>query len=544
MKNLFLLGFLVSTAYGISIDINVNRSFNLTSPTASSYVSGNTAVNIIDGSYTLSPCLQGGQELILPNLACPLGTTAFIQSGDLDGDGIVDDRSYWSISSVARGTVIEPFFPTGVTLAAAPPSRLARPLGDFRDNSLAVFFNMLTPVITLNEISSYRYSRDFNGLTSPTAYATHAESWVPGVYVYSIPIKGQFNRFATVKVTLTAMVEANGYRKGLRGFGLVGANWFDGAHEIDPRLITRLRWQGPSRSNTVASDVVEFSMRVDDGTDPEGIVYPVPNSAYRLDSPFLTQLNMLPYVFQKGDTGFSRISFSRSLVTSNIASDISNRTWTWRNRFIDSYRGHDLYEYRLTNSAAIPGIKVAGTPSRLRQPKADYDGDGISNIMEFAFSQDDEDDVATSLEWTSYHNDPDSQPSEEDMENLGVSPPTTLPPLFLDTGNAGVVTEPYVFNKRRNVGGSITYGYEVNYDTSNPRSRWVKLPAPRPGQSIVVSCNCARRIAVDPNFRWTISDTLDTGEPDNAPGTTSIRASHPLPSTVRVRSTAAVTRGY
>jgi hypothetical protein len=130
------------------------------------------------------------------------------------------------------------------------------------------------------------------------------------------------------------------------------------------------------------------------------------------------------------------------------------------------------------------------------------------------------------------------------MENLGVSPPTTLPPQFLDTGNAGVVTEPYVFNKRRNVGGSITYGYEVNYNTANPRSRWVKLPSPRPGQTIVVSCNCARNVVSDPTFRWTISDTLDTGEPDNAPGTTSIRASHPLPSTVRVRSRAAVTRGY
>lgn len=541
-KTLLFAALLSGPASAVSINTNVNRTFTLTAPTVSSYLGGTTNVTIIDGSITLSPCFHPSPFIIPPNpLGCPLGTTAFIQAGDVDGDGVVDDRSYWSVASVIKGNIIEPYYPIGVTLSAAPPSTLTRPLGDFRDNSLGVFYNILGGSINLYEISSYRYNREFDGTLLPNAYSLHANQWVPGVYVYSVPIKGQINRFAALRMTITSMVEANGYRKGLRGFGLVNINWSNNAYEVDPRLISPLSWQGNTVSNTVASDVVEFAMRNTDGE----IVYPVPNTPYRLDSPYLTKLNILPYVFNKGDVGTSEISFSRNLSTSPIASDTSTRRWSWNNRFIDTYKGHDLYEYRLTNSNPIQGIKVSGNPATLRAASADYDGDGLSNIMEYAYTQDDGDDSSLTLEWTSFHNTPASQPTPATLAEFGLTAPTNAAPAYLDTLSAGIATTPYVTNKRKNVGAAITYGYEVNYDAANPRSRWVKLAAPRPGTTLVLRDKRAGQISGNPAFTWTITDTFDdlTVDP-STPGTTTIQASNALPATVRIRSTASITKGY
>lgn len=541
-KTLLLTAMLTGSLSAVTITTNVNRTFALTSPTASTYLTGTTNVTIIDGSISLSPCFHPSPFVIPPNpLGCPLGTTAFIQSGDVDGDGVVDDRSYWSVASVQKGTIIEPYYPIGVTLSAAPPSKLARPLGDFLDNSLGVFYNILGGSINLYEISSYRYNRQYDINLLSNAYQLHAEQWVPGVYVYSVPIKGQVGKFAALRMTITSMVEANGYRKGLRGFGLTGINWANNAYELDPRLISTLQWTGNTISNTIASDVVEFAMRNSDGD----IVYPVPDTPYRLDTPYLTKLNILPYVFNKGDVGFSQMTFSRNLSTSVIARDTSTRSWAWSNRFIDTYKGHDLYEYRLANEAAIPGIKVSGNPSELRAPNADYDGDGLSNVMEFAYTQDDGDDINTTLEWTSYHNTPASQPTPLVLATLGLTAPANAAPAFLDTLAAGIPNTPLVTSKRRNVGAAITYGYEVNYNTADPKSKWVRLRAPKPGETLVIRDKKAAQISGDPLFTWTIIDTFDTVAP--APittGATSIQASTALPATVRIRSTAAVTKGY
>lgn len=524
-------------------DIQVNRNFQLTTPTVSEYLTGSTEVFFRDGRVLLAPCIFDPSPTIVQPVTnpplCPLGTTGFLIQGDIDGDGIADDRSFWSVDSVVLNALIEPFIPESVRLAAAPPSTLSRPAGDFRDGSVATFYNVLTPVVKRFDLALYRYASQFSGLQQ-NAYQSHAQQWVPGVYIYNLPKKGLPNQYQPIRLTLTSMVEANGFRKGNKGFGLKTSMWSNGALEVDPRLITTLAWEGININNTFRTDVVTFSMSNAAGA----IIYPVPGMPYRLDSPLLTSLTMIPYAFAKGEVGSSRIQFTRNLYTNSVTTDTSTRSWTWNNRFIDSYKGHDQYEFRVAGTAAIPGIKVAGPAARLRLPNADYDGDGLSNILEFAFSQDDGDDLNQTLEWTSYHNDPALAPTDGDLVNLNFTAPSTTPPLFLDTGNAGVGTDAYVFNKRRNVGGSITYGYEVNYDTTNPRSRWVKLPAPRPGETIVVGCNCARDIVGDVNFVWTITDTLDSGPPDNLPGTTSIQASHALPNTVRVRSTAAVTRGY
>jgi hypothetical protein len=539
------LGSVFSTqAQVLLFDIDVNRNFLLTSPTASQYINGSTRLYFQDGQILLSPCPHPSPTIIPPITnppICPLGTTAFLIEGDIDGDGVADDRSFWSVSDIILNSFMEPFLPNSVTLAAAPPSTLSRPSGDFTDGSIASFYNVLTPVVKRYDLASYEYLRTYDIISNPNAYQAHAQQWVSGIYIYNVPIKNEPNRFQPLRMTLTAMVEANGFRRGLKGFGLKTKMWSNGALEIDPRLITTLTWEGNTRNNTYSSDVIEFSMADSTGR----ILYPVPDIAYRLDSPFLTSLTMIPYSFTKGQVGTSSMRFRRFLNTNAVTTDTSTRSWTWATRFIDSYRAHEQYEFRVTNTAAIPGIKVAGAPTTLRQPNSDYDGDGISNILEFAFSQDDGDDTNNTLEWTSYHNDPALQPTPVQLAALGFVAPTTPAPVFLDTLNNGVNTDPYVFTKRRNVGASITYGYEVNYNTASTKPKWVRLKGPAPGGTAVISDRTAAKLLGIPNFTWTITDTFDTIAPaPETTGTTTIQASHALPPTVRVRSTATVTSGY
>lgn len=533
-------------------DIGVEREFILTSPTASTYTYGATQLTFQDGVVYLAECvLDPSPVLILPNPLCKIGTTGFIIQGDVDGDGIADDRSFWSVDSIVINTFIESFVPEKLTLFAAPPSQLPRPAGDWRDGSVATFYDVLTEDLNVKrfDVAFYEYLREYDGLLFPETYKEHINTWVPGVYIYNVPVKDTTNTFLPLKMTISQMIEANGYRKGLKGYGLITSAWQAGALEIDSRLVSSLTWEGNTRNNTYSSDIVEFSML--DGIpyvdifgefQPYGrIVYPVPDIPYRLDSPFLTSLTMVPYVFQKGDTGFARMEFKRFLKTSNVAIDTSKRSWVWPTRFVDSYKGHDLYEFRIAGDAAIPGIKVAGQAAKLRAPTADYDGDGVSNILEFAYSQDDGDDLNTTLEWNTYHNNPLFQPTALELLALGYTAPITAPPLYLDTLAAGVPNVPQVFNKRQNVGGSITYGYEVCYDTTKPKQKWVQLKGPKPGTSVILKDKTAAKITGNPNFTWTIIDTLD-----NFPviGTTSIQASNALPATVRLRATATANPGY
>jgi hypothetical protein len=524
----------------LELDIEVNREFILTSPTSSRYTFGSTELYMLDGQVYLAPCVLDPSPVLIQPVTlppCPLGTTGFIIQGDVDGDGIADDRSFWSVESIVTHSLIESFNPTGITLVAAPPSKLARPSGDFRDGSVATFYNVLTEVIKRYDVAYYTYFRSYDGILLPDSYKRHAEQWVPGVYIYNVPLKGQVNKFLPLRLTISPMVEANGFRKGLKGFGLKSSMWALGALDVDARLVTDLVWEGNTPNNTYSTDIIEFSM----SDEFDNIVYPVPDTPYRLDSPFLTKLTMIPYVFTKGDKGTSTMKFTRFLKTSTVATDTSSRSWTWPTRFIDSYKGHDLYEFRIANDAAIPGIKIAGNAAKLRAPTADYDGDGLSNVMEFAFSQDDGDDLNATLEWTSYHNDPLSQPTAVELFALGFTAPITAPPAYLDTLAAGVPNVALVTNKRANVGGGITYGYEVNFNTANPKSKWVKLSTPKPGETIIIKDKTGASLSGNPNFTWTISDTIE-----NPPviGTTSIQASNALPATVRVRSTAAVTKGY
>lgn len=546
----------------ITLDVAVTRSFLMTSPKAAVYTGGRTLLQMYDGYfYTWDDCevdvhtdpvtfatLGGSFTYIDPFTAdpfpdCPKGTTAQILSGDVDKDGVFDDRLYWSIAAIQSATYLEAFLPGSVTLAAAPPSKLRRPFSDFLDGSLGLFFDVVSQNIYEYNISNYGYEKDF------TNYGDHHQTWVSGVYRFEVPLRLKAPQTGPAVMTITNMVEANGYRKGLKGFGLLNSNWSVNSMEIDPRGIYNMQWEGNTRANTYPSDKVNFGIYDSLGN----LVYPTPRGLFTLSSPYATSFRMLPNAFAKGERGVCRMQFQRAIATSTVANDYSSRSFDWNIHFIDSYAGHKDYEYRfIANTAAVTGVKVAGDPKKLIEPYADYDGDGISNIVEFAFSRDDGDDLSATLEHTSYNQ---------------ITPPLVLPaplvapnpanaPVFYDSGLVGVDALPHTSNKRPGVGGSITYSYEVNYDTTKPKSKWTKLKAPAPGQTIVFSDKKAAKAAGVPSVTWTITDVIEAaaipaevGPPPVAAvpavlGTTTIQSSVALPPTIRVRATATVSKGF
>lgn len=525
----------------LTINVSVNRSFFMTAPKTAEFIEGSTSIRMYDGYYTIwTDCElddpNGSPDYIPPITAepfpdCPKGTTAQILSGDVNKDGIFDDRSFWSVATIESATYLEAFLPEQITLAAAPASKLKRPFNDFVDASLGLFFDVVSQEIYEYNIADYAFSKDFDN------YRDHSDTWVPGVYQFSVPIRNQAPLKGPATMTITNMIEANGYRKGLKGFGIVTDKWTGDSMEMDPRIISTMAWEGVTSANTYRSDEVNFGIYDTTGN----LVYPTSRGLFTMPSAYTTSFRMLPNAFAKGERGVCEINFDRAVITSGLANDNSDRSFFWNIHFIDSYVGHQSYEYRYLNtSEAVTGIKAVGVPSKLILPTADYDGDGLSNITEFAFTQDDGDDVSTTLEYTTYNQ---------------VTPPVALPatlvrpapanaPKFYDSAALGVDITPHVTNKRAGIGGSITYGYEVNYDTTNPKSKWVKLKTPEIGGTLVVSDKKAATAAGVPSFTWTITDVLEAAGPPAVAGTTTIQASSALPSTVRVRATAAITKGY
>ena len=118
--------------------------------------SGELNLILRDGLVILAPCATDPQLFFFgPSIPCPLGATGFIAQGDVDRDGIRDDNQYWSVASVIPAFVIEPSRPELAQLFSAPPSKLPRPLPNFRDDSLVTFYDISTAAVTQFDQSRY-----------------------------------------------------------------------------------------------------------------------------------------------------------------------------------------------------------------------------------------------------------------------------------------------------------------------------------------------------------------------------------------------------
>lgn len=154
--SLLALVLLPAAQADVLMAVSVDKAFYQQDAFRLDFDQGRFDVRIRDGFVFLAPCaFDPSLFSIEPNLACPLGTTGLIATGDVDGDGFRDDSLYWSIDSVVRALIIEPARPDLVTLLAAPPSKLPRPLPAFIDDSLVIFYNIFRTDMEQLDVTRY-----------------------------------------------------------------------------------------------------------------------------------------------------------------------------------------------------------------------------------------------------------------------------------------------------------------------------------------------------------------------------------------------------
>lgn len=371
------------------------KTFRQTGPDDSEYLGGRFDVTLIDGTYTILGCIDNGSLIyIAPYNLCPAGTTALIDNGDVDGDGLRDDRSYWSVGQVIPAIHVEPFYPSLVELYSAPPSKLPRPLGGFnwRDDSIVLFYDLVNDPGGLNgaEITRYLSSREYIS----TQLKKHREEIVPGTYTFKFPALGSDDvnpQAFFVQIGHREMVEAFPGPGGtsVTSEGISVGNdfrvtnddaWRGDRMEVDPRIAYRLEWEGFNTSTFLSGDEVFFSVvnrfsgaMLYPPYPPGNATFPQLIGSAQLGIPTFFELG--PAFFSVGQQVTCVINFNRANPFGN-ATDSSSRTFIWDLNFIDTYDGFVL------------GGFPDGTLDAALHPNADADGDGFTNLEEFALLTD------------------------------------------------------------------------------------------------------------------------------------------------------------
>ncbi len=140
---------------------------------------------ILDGACAVDPQLF----FFGPSIACPIGATGFIAAGDVDRDGIRDDNQYWSVQSVIPAFVIEPSRPELAQLYSAPPSKLPRPLPNFRDDSVVTFYDISTAAVRQYDQSRYELILRYGSIPQVETAVTLGSIEVTGVL--NVVVTGQ-----------------------------------------------------------------------------------------------------------------------------------------------------------------------------------------------------------------------------------------------------------------------------------------------------------------------------------------------------------------
>ena len=393
----------------VSFSFGDNKTFRQYDDRLFEFLGGSLTLSIRDGSFVLSPCegidASGGTipsgaftRLIQPNLSCPLGTTAFVGSGDVDGDGFSDVDLYISVSSVTRAVQVEPFHPEQISLIAAPPSSLSRPIGgvDWVDSALVLWYDQINRPINSYEITRYDSQRVYGA--SEAELERQYDEIVPGVWIYQVPRLNEAINPSSPEVPVNPfpfsighrqMIEAwpgRGKAPGPNEFVLTNDGlWVDGALEVDPNLFFKFEWRGFNGVTTITNaDTTFFSMERTNATDegPAGqVVFPPYNFAVP-DAQRFTEListpssgyELGPNFAQVGDEWTGVLDFNRNLGQRTI--DNSSRQFRWNVRFVETYPGYARDAFPPTDD------------DTLLAEGYDYDDDGFTNLEEFALQTD------------------------------------------------------------------------------------------------------------------------------------------------------------
>jgi hypothetical protein len=526
-----------------------------------------------------------------PPTLCPLGTTGFVAQGDLNEDGVSDRGSFVSIVRIFKANTIPPNREREITVLASPSRKYNRkPV--FFDKSTLIQYDLVGSgggliggSTKLYEITGYAYRQQFPNLK------TQDKALVNGVYKFALPafnLPGRQNAFTFTKNPFITAYPGLGKQKS--GFRITNGNWKNNgiynAMELDPRVSNALEWSGVEGSSVIASDVIKFSIaransngvhvdriRVqrfvplpsglpstdpvldaerkpifdifyppipykppsesdlesrnidgtvflgDDNLQPEAIIYPPVGREIALER-FSKNIFIPGSFLEKGTNGIGVINFRRKLPAGGFAFDSGATQFRFPLRFVDSYAGHALTEF------------PRDADFESRKPNSDYDGDGLTNLQEFAFSTDDNDDSFLTREWTTYSN------TAPTILPIGSAPPVGSAPVIPLSVSNGSTNLNLVTVKRVGVSGSVDYGYEVTYDNTVPNPTWERLKLPASGSSIVLKDKKAASLvlpASNGSFRWTIADTT-TG--------TTISANLPVQTKVSIRASVSVAKGY
>lgn len=295
-----------------------------------------------------------------------------------------------------------------------------------------------------------------------------------------------------------------------------------------------------NRNIELAPTITQLSDNSPEGMSPSNIVFPPALREQQL-RPLANGYRMPPIPgARKGMLLNVVLNIRRGVNSSAATFDGSQNQFRIPVRLVDAYSGHYLIEYPY------------GSAKTKRAENADFDLDGIKNIVEFAYSADDGDEVESTLEWTTFNQFTNTKPIE--AKSAGYLKPVGAVPSLLTAASGGVIIGTASDNvspltasasKRVGVGNSVTYGYEVCYDTTIAKPKWIRLKAPSTGNTVVVTDKKAAKLAGAAPFTWTITNTFDNSSVTPAvSGSISISASAALPAKVSIRPTAWVTKGY
>lgn len=326
-----------ATAQQVALDISTDKEYRQDN-TGMQFNGGGLRVNLRDGfGVYVGGCARVAYwRPNIPLDPCPLGATAFLSYGSLDGESDFA-VNYFSVTSVVPAIIIEPRRPDLSFLRAAPPSKLERPLADFQDTSYSLYYNLHTTNIREYIITRYSSAREY----SQTERALFEAEVVPGVYYYSFPRLNNPTLTAPISAVIYPMPEGRAVKnKKQFGVDFVGVGkkapvWRDGFMELSYNKPNVIAWRGFDRSTVFArADKLYLSIRaMQNAADPLSgarveSIFPGFTAAtdprILLGSPFQTSFTTPP-IFPGGTRGILELELQRSLSTTGVTYDTSSR---------------------------------------------------------------------------------------------------------------------------------------------------------------------------------------------------------------------------
>jgi hypothetical protein len=367
------------------LDVGFNKTHYFTGPFTSRFAGGDLDVELRDGSFIYQLCFgQGGSPFPqgIDPIYCPLGSTGFIAAGDVNNDGVQDSLTYWSIVGPIPAAIIEPFRPDEAALIARPSRELPL-LQNFKDISTILYYNLMDPgTFSQYNISKYSVIRNYAGapdtqLAGRGALTQMNQELVPGQYVFQFPrlkqSPDQVDSVLPLGLNMTPTVEAlDPTARYSTGFRFTSGTWDGEFYEMDPRTTSVIKWVGNTRDVIRSFDQFYFAIYDAAGVN---IQYPspfYPDQYLLLSTPAVTAYTMPPLFFAAGQEAELRLEYRRFAQTTSITVDNSVRRFRAKLRMVDSFKGFSALNFPTGSSA----VKTKAT--------ADFDGDGVNNITEFA----------------------------------------------------------------------------------------------------------------------------------------------------------------